>query len=502
MKKERGAPRRREQFLLEAFVTNRCNLSCSYCASRYMAQDKGLRRLSFEQLKRAADLLAADPYVRRNYPAGVKLSFTGGEPMLEYELIKRVVGYVRRAYPGWETDISTNGTLLTPERLEFFARNNVGISISLDGYKNVNDRHRRFCGPAGRSVFQVVEGNIRNGLADGRYRGLFHVAATLTSQTIEQLPGVVKYFREEAGFKELEIALEAYEIWDEAARRRLRGVFRGLKERFLRTLHREDGLRDIETSFNEFIFNQSKGTDCRELTKKAVTLFYDGAFYPCDFVVKPPLDPVYKIGDLESGLDFARLKAISGEPMFAEITAKCEYKSGVLSPVERYYWGMVHGYSPAKLEEVLANTSAVNRLFHEEMGAYVRLQKVYSRLFLTPGFGDFAHEPKYRASKEVRELRLAVGAGSSLVKLRAAADFALYSPGRNKRLLLDAGGGGSAALDLAEGLALYSLVKAAHLKKRLALSVAADEAALEPARRAHLAEHGVAVLPAAGAARP
>lgn len=481
----------REQLLVEVFLTNRCNLNCSYCASRYMARDKERRRLSFDQLRRAVDLLAADPRVRSGYGGRVKLSFTGGEPMLEFELIRQIVAYLRARRPGFEVDISTNGTLLTEEKLEFFARNDVAISISLDGYKNVNDTHRKFTGGGGRSVFQVVEGNLSKGLLNDRYRELFHVAATLTSQTIEQLPGVVEYFREKAGFKELEIALEAYEIWDKASRARLRKVFRQLKARFLATLSGAGGIGKVESSFNEFVFNQSKGADCRELTKKAITLFYDGFFYPCDFVIKPPLEEKYRVGDLEKGLDFKKLEALSRGPMFDHIAAGCEYKSGVLSPVERYAWGEAHNYSAKRLDELLANTSEVNKLFHEEMGSYIRLQKIYSRLFLTPGFGDFAHEPKYRAAKEVRRLRQAVGAGSGLVRLRAGADFFLYSPGSEKTLLLDAAGGGRAALDNAEGLALYVLVKAAHLKKRVAVAVAADPSVLDEARRERLAEHGI-----------
>jgi len=451
-----------EPFLLEVFLTSRCNMDCSYCAARYMIHAREHRSLTLAQLKRAAELIAADPAVRRRHGGRAKISFTGGEPMLEFSLIKEAVAWMKRRHPDWEFDVSTNGTLLTPENLDFFVDNGVGLSVSLDGYRGVNDSHRKFAG-GGRSAFGVVEGYLRRGLASPRYRGLFHVAATLTSATIGNLPEVVRYFREEAGLGELEIALEAYEPWDAPAREKLRRVLRGLGRRAATDLA---GGAAADGAFSEFLFTQAKTSDCRDLESKALTLFYDGAFYPCDFVVKPPLDARFRAGDLERGLDLGRLRGIAALPLFGEIERGCEYQSGLLSPLERYYWGLVHGYSRARLARLLRDTSETNRVFHEELGPYLRLQRAYSRLFMTPGFGDLAHGPKYRGRGEVAALALA-GGGPGLPAMRAAADYALYSPGAAKRLALRAG----APSGEAEGLAVYALAKARALGKRLRVSL-------------------------------
>lgn len=433
-------------------------MDCSYCAARYMIHAQEHRSLTLDQLKRAAEVIAADPVVRRRHGGRAKISFTGGEPMLEFDLIKEAVAWIGRRHPDWEFDVSTNGTLLTPENLDFFVEKGVGLSVSLDGYRGVNDSHRKFAG-GGRSAFGVVEGHLRRGLASSRYRGLFHVAATLTSGTVENLPEVVRYFREEAGLGELEIALEAYEPWDAPARDKLRRVLRGLRARAAADLARGGSADGV---FREFLFTQAKTSDCRDLESKAVTLFYDGAFYPCDFVVKPPLEARFRVGDLERGLDLDRLRAIAALPLFGEIERGCEFQSGLLSPLERYYWGLVHGYSRERLARLLRDTSETNRVFHEELGPYLRLQRAYSRLFMTPGFGDLAHEPKHRARRGVAALALAGGA-AGLPALRAAADYALYSPGGEKRLALRAGG-----LDgKTEGLAVYAMAKARALGKRL-----------------------------------
>ncbi|MDT8285928.1 MAG: radical SAM protein, partial [Elusimicrobiales bacterium] len=119
-----------EPFLVEVFLTGRCNMDCSYCAARYMihAREPGL--LTFDQIKRAAEVIASDKVVRERHGGRVKISFTGGEPMLEFALIERAVRHIRARHPGWEFDVSTNGTLLTPEKLDFFVRNGVGLSVS------------------------------------------------------------------------------------------------------------------------------------------------------------------------------------------------------------------------------------------------------------------------------------------------------------------------------------------------------------------------------------
>ncbi|HNT98406.1 MAG TPA: radical SAM protein [Elusimicrobiales bacterium] len=457
-----------EPFLVEIFLTGRCNMDCTYCAARYMIHAKEPGLLTFEQLKRAAEVIAADRVVRRKHGGRVRISFTGGEPMLEFALIEKAVRHMRARYPDWEFDVSTNGTLLTPERLEFFLRNDVGLSVSLDGFGRVNDSHRRFVSGKA-SAFGVVERSLRAGLDDPRYRDLFHVAATLTSRTIGDLPGVVSFFRERTGLRELEIALEAYEDWGPPARAGLRRVLRGLGRRCAAALERGEG---AEEAFREFIFTQAKGAEGRELTQKALTLFYDGRFYPCDFVVKPPLEEEYCVGDLERGLDHGRLEALERLPLFREIERKCEFKSGLLSPVERYYWGMVHGYSRAGLDAVLLNTSEVNRIFHEELGPYLRLQRAYARLFMSPGFGDFVHAPKFAGSAAAGLLRLAVPAGAPPARLRAAADWQLHSPGAGALRL--AAADGRPARAAAGDIAFYAMVKSRMLGKRSRVELEAD----------------------------
>lgn len=493
-----------EPFLLEVeiYLTNRCNLNCSYCSTRYMIHEEKAQRLTSAQLRRAFDLLASDRHIREKYGGRVGIDFKGGEPMLEFGLLEEAVEYIRDKGYGFKMGLSTNGTLLTPERMAFLDRNQVDVCVSLDGYKSVNDFYRKFRADAKKSVFDAVMANLKKGLSGRKFRSHMHVGTTFTPLTVGSIPAVVDYFRKDGGFRQVKIGLEVYDLWPGEAIGKFREVLRELKGRFLETLARSMANRSLESAFDEIQFSQymrnlphvlGAEADLSELAANPVSLFYDGYFYPSDLAVKPPVDEKYRIGDLERGIDFARLRELSEAPMFAGIRRYCKHRTGVLSPVEKCCWAAVHRFPAARVRRLLENASEVNGVFNAEMGACIRLQRTCEQLFMTPGFGDFTHEPKYRSGREIAFFRQAVGGGSGLVGLRAAADYFLYSPGDSKRLLLDARGGPREALDLAEGLAVYALFKAAYLKKRLGLALAADAGGVDADRLRYLAAHGVRV---------
>ncbi len=484
---------------IEVYLTNRCNLACSYCSARHIIRERDVSRLTGAQLVRAVDLLAADPEVRRRYGRRVRLTFKGGEPLLEYGAMKAAIDRVRTRRLGFELALTTNGTLLTPERMDYLARNGVEVCVSIDGYKEVNDLHRRFKGADGRSVYDSVMGNLRALMGDERYRRRIHIGTTFTADTIASAPEVAEFFSRRLGFRQLKIGIEVYGIWGRAGIAALRRALRAFKSRFLASLPAaaaagrvEELLSEIQ--FSQYMRNLPKVWDgeapLNELAANPLALFYDGAFYPCDLALKPPLEAGYRVGDLRSGLDLRRFDEICALPRFAGLSRKCAHPSGLLFPVERCCWGIVNGYGPARLARLLENTSEVNEVFGREMGPYARMQRVCEQLFMTPGFGDFAHEPKYRAPREVRSLRVRAAPGGDIVRLRAAADYALCSPGPRKKLVIETPRGGG-ALDLAEALSLYAAVKARCLGKRLLLAVRSPAGAADAARKRSFAELGV-----------
>ncbi len=142
-------------------ITQDCNLRCGYClytkGSNINQRTHNNKVMSFEVAKSAIDYLI-DNSIDSNE---VDIGFYGGEPLLEFNLIKQVVTYVNNKYLGKRITFSmtTNGTLLNEEIVSFLNLNNFSILISLDGGEEVNDANRVFVGN-GKGSYRAVVRNI------------------------------------------------------------------------------------------------------------------------------------------------------------------------------------------------------------------------------------------------------------------------------------------------------------------------------------------------------
>ena len=140
-------------------VTQQCNLRCAYCA--YSGIYEGNRthsclRMDWDTAKKAIDFfLSRTPETSR-----VVIGFYGGEPLLEFELIKKCVEYAKSQVEGKEIrfNMTTNGTLLSDEVVDFLVENDVMLSISLDGSEEEHDANRKFVN--GKGSFSTIIKNI------------------------------------------------------------------------------------------------------------------------------------------------------------------------------------------------------------------------------------------------------------------------------------------------------------------------------------------------------
>lgn len=139
---------------LHIFVlTNACNLCCVYC----QAQDSGQRqkgRMTREVAKKAVDIALQSPERRLDF------EFQGGEPLSNFEMIRFIIEYSQGQKNDKEIRYSvvTNLMLLTEEMADFFRRNHVTISTSLDGNMFVHDANRPK--PSGKGTYKTVMENI------------------------------------------------------------------------------------------------------------------------------------------------------------------------------------------------------------------------------------------------------------------------------------------------------------------------------------------------------
>jgi len=118
-------------------LTGDCNLRCEYC---YASGGENQDCLSVD------DAVLAIEKTYEKYECIVQTLFHGGEPMMCFEQICKIITMVKKKsyakFVHWT--IQTNGTLLTDEAVSYFAKNAVGVAISVDGATNISNATRPF----------------------------------------------------------------------------------------------------------------------------------------------------------------------------------------------------------------------------------------------------------------------------------------------------------------------------------------------------------------------
>ena len=123
-------------------IAHDCNLRCQYCFASTGDFGEGRKLMSYETGKKAVDFLLKNSGDRVN----LEMDFFGGEPLMNFETVKKIVEYARSQEPVYNKKfrftITTNGMLLTDDKIDFINREMSNVVLSIDGRKDVNDRMR------------------------------------------------------------------------------------------------------------------------------------------------------------------------------------------------------------------------------------------------------------------------------------------------------------------------------------------------------------------------
>src|SRR5580693_573813 len=187
-------------------LTNQCNLSCQYCyefGDDKVATPEGKPKfMDLETAKASVDFLLEQSAGRKS----VHITFFGGETLMNFPLLKNVVAYAnaKASEQGRSIDFSltTNATLLTPTIIEFLSANRIGVTVSMDGPKEMHDSLRVFAN--GKGSYDIIEPKVRELIQNHRTRPIT-ARVTLTSGVTD----VVKIFRhlkQDLGFHEVGFA--------------------------------------------------------------------------------------------------------------------------------------------------------------------------------------------------------------------------------------------------------------------------------------------------------
>jgi uncharacterized protein len=182
-------------------IAHECNLRCAYCFAgqgNYSETDRGL--MSLEVGKKALDFLIENSQERRN----LEVDFFGGEPMLNFDVVKEIVAYGRSreaaAQKKFRFTLTTNGAFLSEENIAYINENFDNVVLSLDGRPHVNDRMRTFCDGGGS--YEKILPKIKS-LANARNHENYYVRGTYTRHNTDFAADVLHLADE--GFKNISV---------------------------------------------------------------------------------------------------------------------------------------------------------------------------------------------------------------------------------------------------------------------------------------------------------
>lgn len=253
-------------------VTVACNLRCDYCF-----KEKHAEYMPLETAKQAvAWLIHASDDVNQ-----IRVNLIGGEPLMAWPLIRELVPFAKqRASQHGKNihfSITTNGTIISTEILEFWRKWGMGFHCSIDGSPESHDRHRFFANGKGSS--ELLARNLPQILA---VRPWTTARSTVLPDTVFTLAESFDYLLG-LGFRDVAMVPGNNRAWDNQTIRTLEQQYRLIKDRVAQ-LFRQGCLVRVKY-FNEVAHalaagGAAPGSNCGA-GKGIVLIDVKGNIWPC-----------------------------------------------------------------------------------------------------------------------------------------------------------------------------------------------------------------------------
>lgn len=293
-------------------ITQNCNLRCTYC---YEHNKNCNSVMSWDVAKRTVDMLFEEDkkhgYIGGNENSAMLLEFIGGEPLLEVDLIDKILSYFRwkaiSENHRWAVQhmiaISTNGINYETEKVQKFIekyKERLSISISIDGNKELHDACRVF--PDGTGSYDIVESAYKLYLKQSDFKA---TKLTLAPANVGHLYTACAHLHN-LGLKDI-FANCVYEKGWEVEHAKI--LYQQMKQ--LADYYLDDKKYEL---YSNSLFDETIGKPMLENdnqnwcggTGKMMAVDNNGYIYPClryiPFCLKEGCEPII-IGDIYNGIE-------------------------------------------------------------------------------------------------------------------------------------------------------------------------------------------------------
>ena len=259
-------------FPLQALVlniTNQCNLACTYCyefgADKIATPNGKPKYMTLETARSSVDFLLDQSAGRQ----AVHITFFGGETLMNFKLLREVVLYAQGAAAAQGRAITfsltTNATLLTDEIIAFLSDQEIGVTVSMDGPPDLQDKHRIY--KNGKGSYAVIEPRLRKLLAIHKTRAI--TARVTLTEGVTDVIRIYRHLKEDLGFHEVGFAPvtnsgdQAYAI-DDGGMEGVLAQFHELADEWLEYALRGQmhGFSNVSETIGELIQGVNKSHPC------------------------------------------------------------------------------------------------------------------------------------------------------------------------------------------------------------------------------------------------
>lgn len=270
-------------------ITRKCNLRCEYC---YIEKDKSV--MPVETALKVVD------FIFKNTPPGenIKIGFFGGEPLLEFELIKTITLSIQ-AHPLFNKGstglvVVSNGTIFSDEIADFIIKQGLTLGISCDGPQEVQNKFRYFPGGEGSSL--TVEKNIRRAL---EALPTLMVNAVYHPSTIAHLSTVVDYFSS-LGIRTIYLTPDFSAPWSKKDAELLPGIYKQVAQKYMDYYLEGDPhyISLIDSKIAVILKGGYQAADRCSMGRGELAFTPSGNIYPCERLIGPDDGEKHCIGNI------------------------------------------------------------------------------------------------------------------------------------------------------------------------------------------------------------
>ena len=283
-------------------LTHDCNLDCSYCYAGSKRRSVMSKETADQGLRFAFSFAAKD----------IQLGFFGGEPLLEWDTLthasKGAEALASEKGVNLKKTLTTNATLLTPEKLEWLRQHDFFLALSIDGNRKMHDATRPYRN--GKSSFDACMAGLDESLSV--FADMMEVIVVVDPVNVKFLAESVRFLVEEKHVPRVAINPNFYTEW---SKNDLAGLDKGFREIGELAIQWHRGGHPPAVNFidSKIVTRLKNGFECKDrcnFGEREIAVAPSGRLYPCERLIGDDTNHEMCIGTVSEGFDESKRQPI------------------------------------------------------------------------------------------------------------------------------------------------------------------------------------------------